>query len=69
MEKFSNALRQAIVDSGMTRYRLAQRSGLTEPALSRFVRSKRKLSLDSVDRLMETLELEIRPRRRKRKDS
>jgi hypothetical protein len=64
---FSDQLRRAILDSGMTRYRIGQESGIAESVLSRFVREKQGLTSDSIDRLMDCLGLEIRPRR-KRKD-
>jgi hypothetical protein len=64
---FSDQLRRAILDSGMTRYRISQESGIAESVLSRFVHQKQGLTSDSIDRLMDFLGLEIRPRR-KRKD-
>jgi hypothetical protein len=65
---FSDQLRQAVRDSELTRYAISVRTGIDQGTLSRFIRGERGMSLDSVDRLMECLELEIRPRRRKRKD-
>jgi hypothetical protein len=69
MENFTDSLRRAITDSGMTRYRISQESGIAESILSRFVRGERGLNSDSIDRLMACLELEIRPKRRKKEDS
>ena len=68
MGNFTDQLRQAILDSGMTRYRISQEAGIAESVLSRFVHQKQGLTSDSIDRLMDFLGLEIRPRRRKRKD-
>jgi plasmid maintenance system antidote protein VapI len=65
---FTDQLRRAIIDSGMTRYRISQETGVAESVLSRFVRGQQGLTSDSIDRLMACLGLEIRPRRRKRKD-
>ena len=65
---FTDQLRRAVLDSGMTRYRIGQEAGIAESVLSRFVRGEQGLNSDSIDRLMECLELEIRPRRRKKKD-
>jgi hypothetical protein len=68
METFTDQLRRAVIDSGVSRYRISVESGIAESVLSRFVRGERGLNSDSIDRLMECLGLEIRPRRRKRKD-
>jgi hypothetical protein len=65
---FTDQLRRAILDSGLTRYRISQETGIAESVLSRFVHGERGLNSDSIDRLMDCLGLEIRPRRRKRKD-
>ena len=65
---FTDQLRRAIVDSGLTRYRISQESGIAESVLSRFIHGERGLNSDSIDRLMDFLGLEIRPRRRKRKE-
>jgi hypothetical protein len=65
---FTDQLRRAVLDSGMTRYRISQEAGIAESVLSRFVRGEQGLNSDSIDRLMTYLELEIRPKRRKRKD-
>jgi hypothetical protein len=68
MENFTDSLRRAVIDSGMTRYRISQESGIAESILSRFLSGERRLRSDSIDRLMACLGLEIRPRRGKRKD-
>ena len=62
-DKLSRGIRRAIEESGMSRYRLSRESGVTQAALSRFMHGKRGLTLDSADRLMDVLGLEIRPRR------
>jgi transcriptional regulator with XRE-family HTH domain len=54
--------------ASMTRYRIAQDTGITEGQLSRFVHGKGKLSQDSIDTLAGYLGLEIAERQsRKRK--
>jgi hypothetical protein len=68
LKTFSDNLRQAVRDSELTRYAISVRTGIDQGTLCRFIRGERGMSLDSVDKLMECLELEIRPRRRKRKD-
>jgi transcriptional regulator with XRE-family HTH domain len=62
-------LRQAIREGGFSQAALARETGLSEGQISRFLKGERGLSLESIDRLMDVLELEIviRPRR-KRKD-
>ena len=65
---FSDDLRQAVRDSELTRYAISVRTGIDQGTLCRFIRGERGMSLDSVDRLMDCLGLEMRPRRRERKD-
>jgi transcriptional regulator with XRE-family HTH domain len=67
-EPLSATLRRTIRESGLSRYAIAVRSGLDQGALSRFVTGKCGLTLDSADKLADALDLELRPRR-KRKDS
>jgi len=65
-EPFSSLLRRAILESGLTRYAISVKSGVNQAALSRFVAGKRSLNLESVDKLVEVLGLEVRmPRKRK----
>jgi len=63
--KFSDQIRQAIGDSGETRYRIAQETGLNEAALGKFFHGERGLSLDSLDKLAEYLGLKVITKRRK----
>jgi hypothetical protein len=63
-QAFSDQLRQAVRDSSVTRYRLAQVTGIAESTLCLFVRGERGIRLDSIDRLMDVLGLEIGPRRK-----
>ncbi len=55
----SDQLRQAILNSGESRYQIANATGLGEAALSRFVHGERGLSLESVDRIATYLHLRI----------
>ena len=59
-ETFTERLRQAIRDSGMTRYSISVQTGIAESTLCKFIKGERGMSLDSVDRLMECLRLEVR---------
>ena len=65
---FSDQLRQAVRESELTRYAISVKTGIEQGTLCRFIRGERGMSLDSVDRLMTCLGLEIRPRHRKRKE-
>ncbi len=56
----ADQLRQAIDDSGMTRYRIAQETGINEAALSKFYLGQRGLSMKALNKLGECLQLEIR---------
>jgi plasmid maintenance system antidote protein VapI len=64
-ETLSDVLRRAILESGMTRYAIAVKAGVDQAALSRFVSGKRSMSLETADKLMDALDLEVRPRKRK----
>ena len=64
-ELFSESLRRAIRECGMTRYAISVRTGIAQSTLSRFMKGERGLSLTAIDRLMDALGLEIRPRKRK----
>jgi len=59
----SDALRQAMIDSGLSAYRLAADSGVNTAAILRFKSGQRSLKLESVDRLAEVLGLELQPRK------
>jgi predicted transcriptional regulator len=65
---FTDQLKQAIRGSGMTRYAISVQTGIAGSTLCKFLKGQRGMSLDSVNRLMECLALEIRPRRRNRKE-
>ena len=58
METFTNQIRRAINESGMTRYRIAKLSGVTEGTLSRFMAGALMRS-DSLDALAPVLGLSI----------
>jgi hypothetical protein len=66
MEKFTEILRRAILDCSLSRYAIGREAGIDEAVLSRFVRGERGLSSASIDKLVEFLGLEVRPRRRRR---
>jgi DNA-binding Xre family transcriptional regulator len=54
-------LREAVEHCGMTRYAIAQRTGIPESVLCRFVTGGKGLRTDSIDPLCQFLGLELRP--------
>lgn len=57
--KLTDQLRQAIDDSGLTRYRIAQETGISEATLSKFYLGQRGLSMEALNALGECLQLTI----------
>lgn len=58
-KKLTDQLRQAIDDSGETRYAIAKATGIDESALAKFYNGHRGLSMDALNRLGEYLGLRI----------
>jgi transcriptional regulator with XRE-family HTH domain len=65
-KKMSERIRAEIESCSVSRYRLAQETGIEESALSRFMSGKRGLSMEALDTLFEYFDLEITPTRHKR---
>ncbi len=57
--KLSEQVRQAIEASGLTRYRIWQLTGINQSTLSKFANRKIDLSMDSLDKLADVLDLNI----------
>lgn len=59
-------IRAAILKSGVTRYRIAQETSVSQPQLSRLMVGKSGLSIEALERLADYLGLEIiiRPKHR-----
>ncbi|MCH2130532.1 MAG: helix-turn-helix transcriptional regulator [Pirellulaceae bacterium] len=67
-KKMTDQIRQAIDDSGLTRYRIAKDTGIDESTLAKFYHGTRGLSLDNLDLLFGYLDLQIvRERKPRRK--
>ena len=66
-KKISDQLREAILSAEITRYRIAQETGVSEAVLSRFVNGPSGLSLDSIDKIGERLGLKLTIRRKPKK--
>ena len=64
--KVSETLREAARKAG-TVYRVAKDSGVSQPALQRFVNEGTPLAMKNIDRLAAYLELELKPPRPGRK--
>lgn len=60
-------LREAILKSKMSRYKISQLSGVGEAQLSLFVNKKRTLTMTSAAKVAETLGFELAPKKTKRK--
>jgi transcriptional regulator with XRE-family HTH domain len=63
--KMSDRLRTAVERSGVSRYQIAQETGITESSLSRFVAGGLGLSVDALDILFEYLDLGVVERAKK----
>ena len=55
----TDQLRQAIEDSGLTRYQIAKATGIDESALAKFYNGHRGLSMQALNALGELLQLRI----------
>jgi plasmid maintenance system antidote protein VapI len=56
---FEEQFRQAILHSGYSRYRLSHLTGVSQAALSNFVKKKRSLTLATAARLADVLGLSV----------
>jgi transcriptional regulator with XRE-family HTH domain len=59
IKKLTDQLRQIIDDCGLTRYRIAKATGVSEATLSKFALRQRGLSMQAMDALGVLLELKI----------
>jgi cyanate lyase len=69
IKRLSDQIRQAIADSGISRYRIAKATGIDESALGKFFHGERGLSTDAMDALGEYLGLRIVTDQNKRKEN
>ena len=63
----TDEIRQAVDASGMSRYRICKRLDIAESTLSRFMSGKAGLSLDTLDRLANLLDLHLAAGKRPKK--
>ena len=66
-KKLTDQLRQAIDDSGLTRYRISNETGISEATLSKFYLGQRGLSMEALNALGEFLQLTINQGRKPEK--
>jgi plasmid maintenance system antidote protein VapI len=59
MTKLTDQLREAIAASGMSRYGICKAISLDQATMSKFMKGKQGLALDTVDRLGELLGLQL----------
>lgn len=59
MASLLNSIRQAVEKSGKTRYRIAKESGVSAGQLSRLVNGQRGMTVETIERLADYLELRI----------
>ena len=59
-------LRQAIIKSGMSRYRLSKLTGVDDAVLCNFVNRKRSITMTTAAKLAKALELELMPKKKGR---
>jgi transcriptional regulator with XRE-family HTH domain len=64
-ENIEEQFRRAILESGMTRYRLCKLSGVTNSQLSLFVHGKRSLTLGSAAKVAQVLGIELIQKKKK----
>lgn len=57
--KITDQLREAIDESGITRYRISQETGISESTLSQFSNGNRGLSMEALNAIGEFLQLRI----------
>ena len=68
MTKILRAIREAILESEETRYSISKATGIDQAQLSKLMKGKVGLSLDSLQKLADFLDLEIiiRPKGKKK---
>ena len=56
---FSDEVRRAVEDCGLSRYRICRELGIAESTLSRFMSGERGLTMKCLDSLAELLDLHV----------
>ena len=58
-KQFSDEIRSAVENSGLTRYRIAKETGIDAAALCRFVQGQVGLTMENLDKLAECIGLHV----------
>jgi ribosome-binding protein aMBF1 (putative translation factor) len=56
---FTDQIRRAILDSGVSRYRIAKDTGIAESVLSRFMHGQIGFTLETLDKLGDYLQFDL----------
>ena len=64
-QTISDALKRAIVQSGMAHVALEREAGVQRASIMRFLRGEQSIRLDGADKLAAYFGLELRPKRKK----
>jgi len=64
-QPITDALRKAMIDSGLSKLALSQLSGVSRPSIIKFLRGGWTLKLDMVDKLANALNLELVKRKQR----
>jgi hypothetical protein len=59
-ETLSEVLRSAIIESGLSNYRVCKETGVNQATLSRFMNKTHSMSLDNADKICKLLELKLK---------
>jgi hypothetical protein len=65
-KQFSDEIRAAVENCGMTRYRISKLTGIDAAVLCRFVQGQVGLSMDSLDKLAECIGLHVQSEQKPR---
>jgi transcriptional regulator with XRE-family HTH domain len=57
--KLTDQIREAIEQSGVSRYRIAQETGIDQSTISKFMLGHRGLSMEALDAIADELGLEV----------
>ncbi|MBN2138295.1 MAG: helix-turn-helix transcriptional regulator [Sedimentisphaerales bacterium] len=63
-EDIEQQLKEALINSPLSRYRIAKMTGLSQAQLSYFVNGKRTLTFTTAARLAGVLGLELKPKKK-----
>jgi transcriptional regulator with XRE-family HTH domain len=66
-ETFSDQIRQAIKDTGLSRYRICCEAKIDQGLMSRFMSGKSSISMDALDRLAVVIGLSVTRKRQRPK--